>query len=75
MNIVGKVINTIRGLDGRILFAFVISGLWLLGGAWFVFHVGDWQPEEKFSMESVGSFLEGVFAPLAFSYRRMSGLD
>lgn len=62
----GKVSSFIYDHDKRILAGIVVSVLWLIGGAWYVLNVGDWSPEENFSMESVGSFLEGVFAPLAF---------
>ena len=58
--------NFTQNHDKRILLGFAVSVLWLAAGAWFVFHVGDWSPDERFSLESVGSFLEGVFAPLAF---------
>ena len=63
---INKIICFIRERDAHIMFAFAISILWLAAGAWYVMHVGEWSPGENFSMESVGSFLEGVFAPLAF---------
>lgn len=66
MTVISKVLCFVRERDRRIWFGFVISVLWLAGGVWYVLHVGDWSPGQNFSLDSVGSFLEGVFAPLAF---------
>jgi hypothetical protein len=66
MTIINRILGFIRKRDAHILTAFAVSTLWLAGGAWYVMNVGQWSPGENFSMESVGSFLEGVFAPLAF---------
>ena len=38
-------------------------------------HVGDWSPGQNFSLDSVGSFLEGVFAPLAFLWLVLARLS
>jgi hypothetical protein len=66
MTVISKVLCFVRERDRRIWFGFVISVLWLTSGVWYVLHVGDWSPGQNFSLDSVGSFLEGVFAPLAF---------
>lgn len=44
----------------------IITVLWLTGGIWYVVATSQGEPNQKFSLEAVGSFLEGVFAPLAF---------
>jgi hypothetical protein len=59
-------LKLVRKRDRRIWFGFVVSVLWLAGGVWYVLNVGEWSPGQNFSLDSVGSFLEGVFAPLAF---------
>ena len=66
MRVIDTIVRFIRDRDGHILTAFAISILWLASGSWYVINVDQWSTNENFSMESVGSFLEGVFAPLAF---------
>lgn len=44
----------------------IITVLWLTGGIWYVVAINQSEPNQIFSLEAVGSFLEGVFAPLAF---------
>jgi hypothetical protein len=66
MTVISKVLCFVREHDRRIWLGSFISVLWLASGVWYVLHVGDWSPGQNFSLDSVGSFLEGVFAPLAF---------
>lgn len=54
------------GRDWRIWFGVIVTALWLIAGIAYVHYVSTAQPEHGFSMEAVGSFLEGAFAPLAF---------
>lgn len=66
MTIAHKVLKYIAGRDWRILFGIVVTLLWLAGGIWYVVQVGDPSSEFNFTRDSVGSYLEGIFAPLAF---------
>lgn len=52
--------------DWRIWLGIVISIIWIGGGIWYVSSVNESDPTQTNSLEAVGSFLEGVFAPLAF---------
>jgi len=52
--------------DWRIWFGIIFTVGWMAGGILFVIYIDDSQSRQAFSLESVGSFLEGVFAPLAF---------
>lgn len=52
--------------DWRIWFGVIISVIWMGGGAWYVSSVNDSNPAQTYSLEAIGSFLEGAFAPLAF---------
>ncbi len=61
-----KVLRYFGKLDWRIWFGVVISGIWLASGLSYVLHVSESTPTALFSLDAVGSFLEGVFAPLAF---------
>ena len=58
----------VQRADHRIRIGFLVSALWLAGGIWFVMNVGQWSPRQYFSLESVGSFLEAVFAALACQF-------
>ena len=66
MSRVHKIVCFFRDGDWRISFGLVISVIWLAGGAWYMLGVGDGSSDLGFSGDSLGSFLEGVFAPLAF---------
>lgn len=66
MNQAQKIVCFFRDGDWRISFGLVISVIWLAGGAWYMLGVGDGSSDMGFSRDSMGSFLEGVFAPLAF---------
>jgi hypothetical protein len=61
-----KLLKFIRDRDWRIWFGIVVTVIWLVGGAWYVALVTETEPTQNFSLEAVGSFLEGAFAPLAF---------
>lgn len=61
-----KVMRFIRDRDWRIWLGLVITVIWIGGGLWYVGRVTETQPTQNFSLEAVGSFLEGAFAPLAF---------
>ena len=52
--------------DWRIWVGIVISIVWIAGGVWYVYGVYESDPAQTSSIDAVGSFLEGVFAPLAF---------
>jgi hypothetical protein len=56
----------IRSRDWRIWFGVVVTLFWISGGLWYVISVTQSTPEQDFSLEVIGSFLEGAFAPLAF---------
>jgi hypothetical protein len=59
-------IEFIRRRDWRIWFGLVITFLWIAAGVWYANRVYQDNPEQLFTLESLGSFLEGAFAPLAF---------
>ena len=61
-----NMLKFIRDRDWRIWFGIVVTVLWLVGGVWYVVLVTENEPTQNFSLEAVGSFLEGAFAPLAF---------
>ena len=61
-----KLLKFIRDRDWRIWFGIVVTVIWLVGGMWYVALVTETEPTQNFSLEAVGSFLEGAFAPLAF---------
>ena len=52
--------------DWRIWFGVVITVLRIGGGVWFVAYSAAQDPNQKFTLEAIGGFLEGAFAPLAF---------
>ena len=59
-------LKILRERDWRIWLGAVVSVLWIGGGIWYVGYVSAGDPEYNFSLDTVGSFLEGAFAPLAF---------
>ena len=61
-----KIIRFIVDRDWRIWLGLVITIIWISGGMWYIGHVSELTPTQNFSLEAVGSFLEGAFAPLAF---------
>lgn len=56
----------VRKRDWRIWLGVVITLSWISGGLWYVISISRSTPDQEFSLEVIGSFLEGAFAPLAF---------
>ena len=56
----------LRHRDWRIWFGLVVTFFWIGGGIWFVALSASQDPNQAFTLEAIGSFLEGAFAPLAF---------
>jgi hypothetical protein len=52
--------------DWRIWFGVVVTIVWIGGGIWFVSYSAAQDPGQAFTLEAIGGFLEGAFAPLAF---------
>lgn len=61
-----KVRKFLASRDWRIWLGLIITVIWMASGIWYVAYVSETQPTKNFSLDAVGSFLEGVFAPLAF---------
>jgi hypothetical protein len=61
-----KIIRFIVARDWRIWLGLVITIVWISGGIWYIGQVSEATPTQNFSLDAVGSFLEGAFAPLAF---------
>ena len=66
METTGRVEAFVRARDWRIWFGVIVTFLWIVGGIWYVITVTRSTPELEFSLDVIGSFLEGAFAPLAF---------
>ncbi len=66
MSSTGKFAVFIRSRDWRIWLGVVITIIWLSGGGWYVASMSEAASGESVSLGTVGSFLEGAFAPLAF---------
>jgi hypothetical protein len=60
------VVKFIRSRDWRIWFGVAVTVFWISGGLWYVIEVTRSTADQEFSLEVIGSFLEGAFAPLAF---------
>lgn len=56
----------VKQRDWRIWFGLVVTFIWIGGGIWFVAESSSTDPDQAFTLEAIGSFLEGAFAPLAF---------
>lgn len=52
--------------DWRIWLGLIITVTWIGGGIWYLGQISETSPTQNFSLDAVGSFLEGAFAPLAF---------
>ncbi len=52
--------------DWRISFGLILTVIWIGGGLIYVSSVYEIDPGKTYSPETIGSFLEGAFAPLAF---------
>ncbi len=61
----GKVRRFFTDRDWRIWFGLVVTILWIAGGTWYVLAASGGNVG-SLSLEAVGNFLEGAFAPLAF---------
>jgi len=61
-----KIIRFIADRDWRIWLGLVITITWIGGGIWYLGQISETTPTQNFSLDAVGSFLEGAFAPLAF---------
>jgi len=61
-----KLVRFVQARDWRIWLGLAITLIWIAGGLWYVARVTETEPTQNFSLEAVGSFLEGAFAPLAF---------
>lgn len=66
MNSNNKLKQFIIDRDWRIWLGIGLTIGWIIGGLWYVALVSETEPSQNFSIEAVGSFLEGAFAPLAF---------
>ncbi len=66
MNNDNRIIRFITDRDWRIWLGLVITIVWIAGGIWYIGTVSETTPTQNFSLDAVGSFLEGAFAPLAF---------
>jgi hypothetical protein len=61
-----RIIKFIRDRDWRIWLGLIITIIWIGGGIWYIGQVSETTSTLNFSLDTVGSFLEGAFAPLAF---------
>ena len=61
-----RIVEFLRSRDWRIWFGLVITIGWISTGILYVLSVTRSTPEQEFTLEVIGSFLEGAFAPLAF---------
>ena len=61
-----NIVAFIRQRDWRIWFGLVVTFFWISGGIGYVATAMRANPDQSLSLDIVGSFLEGAFAPLAF---------
>ena len=61
-----RILRFIADRDWRIWLGLVLTAIWIGGGFWYISRVSETSPTQNFSLDAVGSFLEGAFAPLAF---------
>ncbi len=61
-----RILAFLRHRDWRIWFGLVVTFFWISGGIWFVALSASRDPNQAFTLEAIGGFLEGAFAPLAF---------
>jgi hypothetical protein len=59
-------VRFIQGHDWRITFGIVVTLLWIGVGGWYVLSVARATPDGELTLDVIGNFLEGAFAPLAF---------
>lgn len=62
----GNIGQWLRSRDWRILLGIAVTLFWLVGGGWYVISATNAAGSEPLSLGTLGSFLEGAFAPLAF---------
>ncbi|NNC99643.1 MAG: hypothetical protein HKN85_05635 [Gammaproteobacteria bacterium] len=63
-----KLGSFIRKRDWRITVGASITLFWIIGSIWYVIDISVDDAEQTHSMATMGSFLEGAFAPLAFMW-------
>lgn len=56
----------IAARDWRIWFGLIVTFAWIGGGLFFVVGSVQADPDQDLTLDVIGSFLEGAFAPLAF---------
>lgn len=61
-----RIVQFIVDRDWRIWLGIVVTVVWIVGGLWYIAEATETAPRQSFSLDVVGSFLEGAFAPLAF---------
>jgi hypothetical protein len=66
MSRISGFIGFLQRRDWRIWFGAVVTVVWISGGVWFVAQSSSNDPNQAFTLEAIGGFLEGAFAPLAF---------
>ncbi len=55
-----------RERDWRIWLGLIVTVVWISGGIWFVQAAVRQNPQQILGLDTIGGFLEGAFAPLAF---------
>jgi len=66
MNTSNRLLKFISDRDWRIWFGLVVTFVWIGGGLWFVVGSVAADPDQELTLDVIGNFLEGAFAPLAF---------
>ena len=61
-----RILAFLRHRDWRIWFGLVVTLFWIGVFIWFGMRSATEDPDQAFTLEAIGSFLEGAFAPLAF---------
>jgi hypothetical protein len=61
-----RFVRFIAGRDWRIWFGLVVTFTWIAGGLYFVIASVKADPNQDLTLDVIGNFLEGAFAPLAF---------
>lgn len=66
MTTINRLRRFIIDRDWRIWFGLVVTFIWIGGGLWFVISSVAADPNQELTLDVIGNFLEGAFAPLAF---------
>ena len=66
MSTSNRLLKFISDRDWRIWFGLVVTFIWIGGGLWFVIGSVAADPDQELTLDVIGNFLEGAFAPLAF---------